>query len=210
MSDTIFDFGTSYDTVVAPAGDAATMAAIDQSALDVTAADTTATDTASAASDAGNLADAGTPLDVANADTATPAQPGDQTDTGVDPSERPPSQNTIAGLGPDQLPTGSASGASFDQAGGVTDLSTPASSKGIIDSVAQATKDNPAAANIIGKMLAGGATGAMTALALRNKMQAEREMENQRREDVIRKGQVPLLAPGTFTPKPGIINSRGA
>lgn len=201
MSDTIFDFGTSYDTVVAPAGDAATMSAIDQPALDMTPPDATGAEATGATSgnDAANLADAGTPLDVANAEPpAVAAQPGDQTDTGVDPSEKAP------------MPAPVTDQSTQAQQAPVTDLSTNASSKGIIDSVAQATKDNPAAANIVGKMLAGGATGAMTALALRNKLQAEREAEERHRQDVIRRGQVPAFAPGTFTPKPGLIDSRSA
>lgn len=194
MSDEIMSFGTAFDTLLQPAGDAATVT----DAADGTAGFSdagSALDTANAASDAAptvseaaNLADAGSPLDQANAATPEPT-PAPQT-TSI------PAQVAQSGGAPAPAP-------GAQPPAPVQDLSTPAQPASALDKVGQSVKDNPGAAGIIGKMLAGGASGAMTALAMKNRLQAQRDAEERARQDFIRRDQVPALAPGTFTPKSG-------
>lgn len=93
----------------------------------------------------------------------------------------------------------------------VTDVSTaaPSSGGGIIDTARGAYGNlsglynslSPASRLILGQALGAGFRGAMAAAAQRQQLQAQVDAENRARQDVIRRGQVPALAPGTFTPK---------
>jgi hypothetical protein len=193
MSDEILNFGTEFDTLVQPAGDAA----IDESAgLNMpNVAD--AVDAASSAPvDESAGLDVTPPPVTPDATPAPTADPGANTDSGIAPGEN---------VKPAPAP---AAAASPSTPAAVTDLSTKAPDAGASDAE-KWLKAHPGEAGIIGKMMAGGATGAMTALAMRNKMQAEREAEERHRQDVIRRGQVPLAAPGTFTPKAAAPKSVG-
>lgn len=214
MSDLVDSLSTVFDTVVAPAGDASTVSSAADGAGGFTDAGT-ALDAANAAStgaadtvDPSALADAGAPLDTANAaQAADTPDPGANTDSGIAPGEQvqtPPSQNLGPGGGLDPETQGGAGGMPSSEDG--MGLPSPTSSTTSSD-LEKWLKGNPGEAGIIGKLMAGGATGAMTALAMHNKIEAAREAEERHRQDVIRRGQVPLAAPGTFTPKRGIIDT---
>lgn len=192
MSDEILNFGSLFDTVVSPAGDAATGAALDESAgLDLGGA--SPADAVPGVPDVPNAPDTSALQPEPASPPQATADPGANTDSGIAPGEQvkpniPPPMDEV-------------------HAGTLNTMDTVnAPQRGLIDSAAQWSKDNPGTAGVVGKMLAGGAAGAMTALALKNKMEFEREKEERARQDVMRRGQVPALPAGTFTPKAGIIN----
>jgi hypothetical protein len=197
MSDTILDFGSSFDTVVAPAGDDAMIA----SALSDTSTVSDVADAAGATGSdaASNVGDESAGLDM-SAPTDIPApQPDAATpDSGIPAGESSPPVKPMDGIDTTPMqPVQSGPLNSMDS------LKAP----GLIDSAAKYAKDNPAMAGIVGKALAGAGSGAITALALQNRIKAERDAEERHRQDVIRRGEVPKLPSSTFTPKPGgIIN----
>jgi hypothetical protein len=66
---------------------------------------------------------------------------------------------------------------------------------------------SPEAVKMISGGLVGGATAAMKAISEKNKRDYERQRDDQKREDVMRRGHIDAFQSGSFTPR-GIIGSR--
>lgn len=192
ISDFLQAFGLVFDTVAPPAGDAAT------------------------AADVANAFDAGSgAADVANAVT-TPDVPMPAAEPVATPAEPPPAQAPAAEAAPQAQapvapapapPPNVAAPPTAQPAAPVEDHSIAA--PGVIGGAAKWMKDlSPESQAILGKMLSGGASGAMAALAAKNKMEADREHEERLRQDTMRRGQVQAIGTNAYTPKTGIIDSR--
>lgn len=190
MSDLVSSLGDVFSTTADVSSD--------PSLLQGAAAQFDATPAASAATDA------------ATVDTSVP-----QTDTGVLPSEQSPDTPAVGNqpaVSSDGVPSAQELSGSSDggNSAPVSEGSTPIAGTAPESSPASWYKSlSPAAQVILAKGVAGGGAGLLSALMAKQKLAQERELIDQKREDVRRKGEIQAIPEGAFKRRGLIDGARG-